>query len=323
MSSKPQLGWRKDNADEVLYTPMFRLGYELKIHLAKHGKVTEEWNCFQNQLYQQNGFIGHEPGSIESIKLQWRNRIETYKRKFGHEDGVQGNLSGEAGDLPEPDCIIKKILKEQQDEDERKKAIEADKAAVNQTESSVLLNVLSEKSKKKRKSIDNNGEFVESTPKINRDNGNNNMSNLSTNSTKSSNSNNSSNSNQINSFNELTNAVNSFSKNFVGFNNNDNNHNSNNNNNGANDLVEENVERDLIKHIQDVESNIAQSKIDELDKESIISNIQVYLNIYCTRGEKFNPKFIKDQFKELGLSLLSVHSLYMIFERARKELLIK
>jgi hypothetical protein len=111
MSSKPQLGWRKDNADEALYTPMFRLGYELKIHLAKHGKVTEEWNNFQNQLYQQNGFIGHEPGSIESIKLQWKNRIETYKRKFGHEDGVQGNLSGEAGDLPEPDCIIKNILK--------------------------------------------------------------------------------------------------------------------------------------------------------------------------------------------------------------------
>ena len=53
MSSKPQLGWRKDNADEVLYTPMFRLGYELKIHLAKH----EKWNHFQSQLYQQNGFL--------------------------------------------------------------------------------------------------------------------------------------------------------------------------------------------------------------------------------------------------------------------------
>jgi hypothetical protein len=192
------------------------------------------------------------------------------------------------------------------------------------------LNILSEKSKKKRKSIDNNGGFVESTPTIARNNSNNNvMSNLSTNSTKSSNSSNSS-INQINSFNELTNAVTNFSRNFTGLSNNsnnNNNHDSNNNNIGADSLVEENIENDLIKHIQNIESNIVQSKIDDLDKDSIISNIQVYLNIYCTRGEKFNPKFnpksIKEQFKELGLRLLSIHSLYIIFERARKELLIK
>ena len=126
---------------------MFKLGYELKLHLNKYGKIPEEWKFFHEQLYQQNGFLGHEPGSIESIKTQWRNRIDIYKRKFGRDDGVKGNLS----DLSESDCIINFFLQEVQDEEEKKKAIEA---VVNQTENSVLLHILSDKSKKRRKGID-------------------------------------------------------------------------------------------------------------------------------------------------------------------------
>jgi hypothetical protein len=59
-SSKKQLGWRKPDADNTIYLDLFRLGNHEKMHLIKHGKVTEEQgateyfleNYFFNMMYQ-------------------------------------------------------------------------------------------------------------------------------------------------------------------------------------------------------------------------------------------------------------------------------
>ena len=62
--SELQLGQRKPDADEKLYTPLSRLGYELKIHLAKHGEVMKAWGNFVDLLFEQ--FINKEA-------MEWKN----------------------------------------------------------------------------------------------------------------------------------------------------------------------------------------------------------------------------------------------------------
>ena len=101
----------------------------------------------------QEEFLGWE-GSIESIKTQYRNRIQIFKNKFGYDDGKTSNLSDEAGDLGEVDGIIKSMLHEESEADARKEALSAEKEKVNQTEYSVLLSNFSDKSKKKIKLYD-------------------------------------------------------------------------------------------------------------------------------------------------------------------------
>ena len=47
---KPQVGWRHPNADRDLYADMFRFGYVKRIPFAAHGKVTEQWTNFVEDL---------------------------------------------------------------------------------------------------------------------------------------------------------------------------------------------------------------------------------------------------------------------------------
>jgi hypothetical protein len=91
--SKSQMGWRLPNSDEALYSPLFRLGYSEKMHLIPHGEVGPKWNSFVNKLFDtQQGFIGRERGSTNSIRTQWDGRIETFKNKFGWENGNTGTI---------------------------------------------------------------------------------------------------------------------------------------------------------------------------------------------------------------------------------------
>ena len=108
---KPQVGWRHSNADQDLYAGLFRFGYHERIHNAPHGKVTEHWTKFVNDLFNtQEDFMGKEKTSVINNAML--------------EDGHCQNLSGFEGDLAEPDATIKMILNKIQEEEERKKAKE-------------------------------------------------------------------------------------------------------------------------------------------------------------------------------------------------------
>lgn len=84
---------------------------------------------------------------------------------------------------------------------------------------------------------------------------------------------------------------------------------------------EERIEIELMKNIENIKNYVYESQISLSEKESIISFLPVYLNIYCSRGENFNHKFVKPQFEKLGLNFLNVTILFMILERVRKELI--
>jgi hypothetical protein len=89
-ASKPQLGWRGPNADELLYTPLFKFGYHERIHLVKYGEVGTAWDKFVDDVFEkQDGFVHKKElkGSVKSIKDQWIGRIDQFKREFGWEDG--------------------------------------------------------------------------------------------------------------------------------------------------------------------------------------------------------------------------------------------
>jgi hypothetical protein len=61
---KPQVGWRHHNADRDLINDMFRFGYVKRIHLASHGKVTEQ------------AFMNKEKTTVRAVRQQWDARIE-------------------------------------------------------------------------------------------------------------------------------------------------------------------------------------------------------------------------------------------------------
>ena len=91
---KPQVGWRHPNADKDLMAEMFRFGYVKRIHLAPHGKVTEIWTNFIEELFNtQEGFMGKEKTSVRAVRQQWDARIELFKKTMGWEDGHCQNLS--------------------------------------------------------------------------------------------------------------------------------------------------------------------------------------------------------------------------------------
>ena len=44
--AKPQLGWRKEDADEKLFATLFRFGYFKNMHRIEFGKTRERWTAF-------------------------------------------------------------------------------------------------------------------------------------------------------------------------------------------------------------------------------------------------------------------------------------
>ena len=82
MMGKHQLGWRKEDAEQKLYLPMFRLGYHLKIHVAAYGDIGKVWDDFVSQLYQQDGFIGCGE-SVQSIKISGLTESRYIRRSLG------------------------------------------------------------------------------------------------------------------------------------------------------------------------------------------------------------------------------------------------
>jgi hypothetical protein len=147
---KPQVGWRHPTADQDLMTDMFKYGYVQRIHLAPHGKVTEQWTKFVDDLFiTQEAFIGKEKTTVRAVRQQWDARIESFKKTMGWEDGHCQNLSGFEGDLAEPDATIRMILNEIQEKEERKKAKENDAKQTEANEVQVILNGLTTTSKKR------------------------------------------------------------------------------------------------------------------------------------------------------------------------------
>jgi len=168
LSRKQQLGWRKPDADEKLYLPMFRLGYQQKIHLTKHGVGKTAWNDFVELLFQQEAFIDHEKCSVQSIKDQWTARIEKFNKQMGSQSDGRQNMSGHDGELSELDKTIRDIVLEVANEKAKKDAIESDKVAVNVSESTVLMKSMATDAKSRRRKADeafkSTSDFVESSP---------------------------------------------------------------------------------------------------------------------------------------------------------------
>ena len=119
-----QLGRRKSDSDEILYLPMFRFGYVMKIHLAKHGDKEKEWKAFVEALFNQESFMGKQKCSTQSIKDQWNTRILKHKNMFGIDNGKQSNLSGLSDEMGALDALIKTILIEIQEEEAKKESLE-------------------------------------------------------------------------------------------------------------------------------------------------------------------------------------------------------
>ena len=76
---RPQVGWRHPGADEELYVPLFKFGYHEKMHLVPHGKVTEYWTKFVDELFATlEGFMGKEKVTVRAVRQQWDSRIESF-----------------------------------------------------------------------------------------------------------------------------------------------------------------------------------------------------------------------------------------------------
>lgn len=153
--SKSQLGWRQTDADDVLYLPLFTFAYyQEKMHLDstfKEEGVLDCWDKFVDNLFKtQVGFVGKERISTQNLRKKYNDRIYSFKREMGWEDGKSGNLSGKDGELNRLNLIIRNMLTEQYQEDQQKKIEEAEKKAVNETELTVLLRSLGAQSKVKR-----------------------------------------------------------------------------------------------------------------------------------------------------------------------------
>ena len=79
---KKQLGWRREDADEALYFPLFKAGYQSKLHLLHHGDITSKWDQFVGEvLPKQEGFIGFEL-STKSIRVQRGKYKEAWLYEF-------------------------------------------------------------------------------------------------------------------------------------------------------------------------------------------------------------------------------------------------
>lgn len=160
----PQLGWRKDTADELLFTPLFRFAYLEEMHRIPHGEVTNKWKSFVDDLFmKQDGFVGSEKTSVTAIRDQWEYRIEKFKTFHGWENGACKNNSGKEGDLTEPDNTIRNILREQWEDAQRKKTLDADKEQTNRNETTVLLDSFGSKAKGKRQVLDKANQDVDSS----------------------------------------------------------------------------------------------------------------------------------------------------------------
>ena len=51
MTSKVQLGWRADNADEILFGPLFKFAYQEGMLVIPHGEKGTKWNQFVTDLF--------------------------------------------------------------------------------------------------------------------------------------------------------------------------------------------------------------------------------------------------------------------------------
>ena len=132
------------------------------MHKIPLGKTTETWRQFVDDLFaKQDGFVDQQKTSVQSIRTQYDSRIEKFKQFHGFEDGKCKNLSGQEGDLADPDKTIKMILEEQAAFLQDRKTVEAAKIAADKTEQTVLINA--QKSNSRRKKLD--GSVVATTSK--------------------------------------------------------------------------------------------------------------------------------------------------------------
>ena len=189
----------------------------------------------------------------------------------------------------------------------RKNAIEADKAATNLYEKNVLLNTVGNETIKKRRTLDDdafaspNISTITSEESLNYGCGRGQSAASS-----------SCYSHFIaGDFRQLTNAVTSLSNAFM----------VNTNKDTNETYVDESlIEEKLNNEIDQIKLLISNSCASEDDKALINSLLHVLIHVYCTKNAKFYSKIVKEQFKELGLQVVSVHVLFMILEKTKKNI---
>ena len=64
----------------MLYADMFRFGYVKRIYRAAHGKETEQWTKFFEELFNtQEAFINKEETTVRFVRQQWDRKMATVK----------------------------------------------------------------------------------------------------------------------------------------------------------------------------------------------------------------------------------------------------
>jgi hypothetical protein len=297
MSGRKQLGWRKSNSESSLNAPLFKFAYQEGMHLISHGEIVKKWNRFVVDLFEsQEGFMGMKPLSVKCLREQFDNRTEEFKTFHGWDDGKCKNLSGKDGELSEPHNTIREMLKEQWDEEQKKKVLLNDKESVNENETTVLIRSIGSASKIKRKNtrkIDD--ESVESP--------------LSTSKSPEA------------MFAKSLEALSKFSDSMCSL------------DDSSPELkrsrpsnpIEPNImskmmnilkDQSILQLLDDAQLSMRNVNPEDIDLLNDIS-LELLVDIYCSPSKQFDREYIIQQYKDLKIPILIIHKLIRYFDNVR------
>jgi hypothetical protein len=289
---------------------MFKVAQQEQMHIIPYGHVVAKWNSFVNLLFEKTqGFMEYEKTSVQSIRVQYDSRIAAFEKEMGWADGRCQNLSGKEGDKSELYEIISTMLEEKYSKENEKKLQDADKVAVDNNEVTVLIRGLGRDSKHTRKPTRSLqvpvvgpssplGEGTMGSPESGVTEPGSVASTAKKGDTMS---------------DILRFAVKSFEK-------------------AANPSPKKKLKMSLESEF---EAKL-QARLTSLDDALTDGNIHpneddmynlceiglpVLVSIYCTPDKNFDAKFVKDEYKELGLPPLIAHKLYLFFHECKRKIL--
>lgn len=308
-----QLGWRLPNADEALFEPLFRRGYAERLHVLPHGEVTNKWAAFVDDLYQtEEGFIGKDKKSVKSVKEQWDLKIRRFKERFGWLNGsVSPHLTAKDKLILETSLYktIHQVVYELWEHDKKKRVrgkkarLEAENAAITMLSvpaSSTSTDIFD--NQKKRKVVETVDH--EATP------GGTKSSAASTAAAASA--------APAAAATAATAAIDD--KEYLAY-------------LAAKNMElrvppESALEARIVKKVKKESGDFNPATLVELAKVDLatadlelFSNFTLLINIFCSPGKNFEPEFVKNSFKEIGLSTLDAHKVYFYLNRIKNALL--
>lgn len=290
-----QLGWRLPNADEVLFEPLFRRGYEEHLHILPHGEVTSKWISFVDNLYEtEEGFIGKEKKSVKSVKEQWDLKIRRFKEKFGWLNGsVSPHLPHNDKLLLESGLykIIHQIVYELWEHD-KKKRVRGKKALMESDSFSPLpvvipptsTDIFDNQKKRKVSTLTVSHEVVPAASETSAAGA------------------------------AASTDADGVKPEIVHWKN-------------LRVPPESVLETRIVKRVKKESNDFTHATLMELIKiesataEQALANFPLLINIFCSPGKNFEPEYVKSGFKDVGLGSLDAHKVYYYLNRIKNSLL--